>query len=167
MKKTTLHNFFKRKEAQAPLDNQQQTEESKHQKTPISELQENENQQEKHGNSELNNQSQILMKWRLGLASQGVDPLWWQVVMVATVRGGRGGKEIAGGRRIARRLAEIEEKEIEKSLKKLDKKANRVLIPVQKVTEAVDSAKGGIAGGDFEEGGRGKAKAELDGEGGV
>ncbi|KAD6453627.1 hypothetical protein R6Q59_015471 [Mikania micrantha] len=45
-------------------------------------------------------------------------------------------EEIAGGRRIARRLAEIEEKEIEKSLKKVDKKANRVSIPVPKVTEA-------------------------------
>ncbi|KAK1429071.1 hypothetical protein QVD17_11270 [Tagetes erecta] len=36
----------------------------------------------------------------------------------------------------ARRLAEIEEKEMEKSLKKVDKKANRVSIPVAKVTEA-------------------------------
>ncbi|EEF33966.1 coiled-coil domain-containing protein 124 [Ricinus communis] len=36
----------------------------------------------------------------------------------------------------ARRLAEMEEKEIEKAMKKPDKKANRVAIPVPKVTEA-------------------------------
>nr|XP_043627709.1 coiled-coil domain-containing protein 124 [Erigeron canadensis] len=36
----------------------------------------------------------------------------------------------------AKRLADLEEKEIEKSLKKVDKKANRVSIPVPKVTEA-------------------------------
>ncbi|KAH6777093.1 coiled-coil protein [Perilla frutescens var. hirtella] len=36
----------------------------------------------------------------------------------------------------ARRLAELEEKELEKSLKKPDKKANRVSVPVPKVTEA-------------------------------
>lgn len=36
----------------------------------------------------------------------------------------------------ARRLAELEEKELEKSLKKPDKKANRVAVPVPKVTEA-------------------------------
>ncbi|KAA3465490.1 coiled-coil domain-containing protein 124-like protein isoform X1 [Gossypium australe] len=36
----------------------------------------------------------------------------------------------------ARRQAEMEEKEIEKALKKPDKKANRVAIPVPKVTEA-------------------------------
>ncbi|XP_049382401.1 uncharacterized protein LOC125846817 [Solanum stenotomum] len=35
-----------------------------------------------------------------------------------------------------RRLAELEEKELEKSIKKLDKKANRVAAPVPKVTEA-------------------------------
>ncbi|XP_016492987.1 uncharacterized protein LOC107812406 isoform X1 [Nicotiana tabacum] len=35
-----------------------------------------------------------------------------------------------------RRLAELEEKELEKSMKKPDKKANRVSIPVPKVTEA-------------------------------
>ncbi|KAL8267938.1 hypothetical protein R6Q59_001736 [Mikania micrantha] len=44
--------------------------------------------------------------------------------------------EAAARKAEARRLAEIEEKEIEKSLKKVDKKANRVSIPVPKVTEA-------------------------------
>ncbi|XP_021903820.1 coiled-coil domain-containing protein 124 [Carica papaya] len=44
--------------------------------------------------------------------------------------------ESAARRAEARRLAEMEEKEIEKSMKKPDKKANRVSIPVPKVTEA-------------------------------
>ncbi|KAI3515219.1 hypothetical protein L2E82_11005 [Cichorium intybus] len=44
--------------------------------------------------------------------------------------------EAAARKAEARRLAEIEEKELEKSLKKVDKKANRVSIPVPKVTEA-------------------------------
>ncbi|XP_071700819.1 uncharacterized protein [Rutidosis leptorrhynchoides] len=44
--------------------------------------------------------------------------------------------EAAARKAEARRLAEIEEKELEKSLKKVDKKSNRVSIPVPKVTEA-------------------------------
>lgn len=44
--------------------------------------------------------------------------------------------EAAAKKAEARRLAELEEKEIEKSLKKPDKKANRVSVPVPKVTEA-------------------------------
>lgn len=44
--------------------------------------------------------------------------------------------ETAARRAEARRLAELEEKELEKSMKKPDKKANRVSIPVPKVTEA-------------------------------
>ncbi|KAE8690700.1 Detected protein of confused Function [Hibiscus syriacus] len=44
--------------------------------------------------------------------------------------------EAAARRAEARRQAEMEEKEIEKALKKPDKKANRVAIPVPKVTEA-------------------------------
>lgn len=44
--------------------------------------------------------------------------------------------EAAARRAEARRLAEKEEKELEKSIRKPDKKANRVSIPVPKVTEA-------------------------------
>ncbi|XP_054777723.1 uncharacterized protein LOC129285828 [Prosopis cineraria] len=44
--------------------------------------------------------------------------------------------EAAARRAEARRLAELEEKEIDKSMRKPDKKANRVSIPVPKVTEA-------------------------------
>ncbi|OAY37423.1 coiled-coil domain-containing protein 124 isoform X1 [Manihot esculenta] len=44
--------------------------------------------------------------------------------------------EAVARRAEARRLAEQEEKEIDKSMKKPDKKANRVSIPVPKVTEA-------------------------------
>ncbi|KAL1295600.1 hypothetical protein HN51_056454 [Arachis hypogaea] len=44
--------------------------------------------------------------------------------------------EAAARKAEARRLAEQEEKELEKSMKKPDKKANRVSIPVPKVTEA-------------------------------
>ncbi|KAL4303764.1 hypothetical protein GQ457_10G023750 [Hibiscus cannabinus] len=44
--------------------------------------------------------------------------------------------EAAARRAEARRQAEMEEKEIDKALKKPDKKANRVSIPVPKVTEA-------------------------------
>ncbi|XP_061355726.1 uncharacterized protein LOC133300223 [Gastrolobium bilobum] len=44
--------------------------------------------------------------------------------------------EAAARRAEARRLAELEEKELEKSMKKPDKKAARVSIPVPKVTEA-------------------------------
>ncbi|KAJ7978667.1 coiled-coil domain-containing protein [Quillaja saponaria] len=44
--------------------------------------------------------------------------------------------EAAARKAEARRLAELEEKEIEKSIKKPDKKADRVAIPVPKVTEA-------------------------------
>ncbi|KAI4350238.1 hypothetical protein L6164_004711 [Bauhinia variegata] len=44
--------------------------------------------------------------------------------------------EAAARRAEARRLAEQEEKEIDKTLKKPDKKANRVSVPVPKVTEA-------------------------------
>lgn len=44
--------------------------------------------------------------------------------------------EAAAKKAEARRLAEQEEKDIEKSLKKPDKKANRVSVPVPKVTEA-------------------------------
>ncbi|XP_050235164.1 uncharacterized protein LOC126683346 [Mercurialis annua] len=44
--------------------------------------------------------------------------------------------EAAARRAEAKRLAELEEKEIEKSMKKTDKKANRVAIPVPKMTEA-------------------------------
>ncbi|XP_065869142.1 uncharacterized protein [Euphorbia lathyris] len=44
--------------------------------------------------------------------------------------------EAAARRAEVRRLAEIEEKELEKAMKKPDKKANRVSIPVPKVTEA-------------------------------
>ncbi|KAF7841412.1 coiled-coil domain-containing protein 124-like [Senna tora] len=44
--------------------------------------------------------------------------------------------EAAARRAEARRLAEQEEKEFDKSMKKPDKKANRVAIPVPKVTEA-------------------------------
>ncbi|PWA53878.1 hypothetical protein CTI12_AA440940 [Artemisia annua] len=44
--------------------------------------------------------------------------------------------EAAARKAEARRLAELEEQELEKSLKKADKKANRVSIPVPKVTEA-------------------------------
>ncbi|KAI9124120.1 hypothetical protein K1719_005420 [Acacia pycnantha] len=44
--------------------------------------------------------------------------------------------EAAARRAEARRLAEMEEKEIDKSIRKPDKKANRVSIPVPKVTEA-------------------------------
>ncbi|KAI5647758.1 hypothetical protein M9H77_33763 [Catharanthus roseus] len=43
--------------------------------------------------------------------------------------------EAAARKAEARRLAEQEEKEIEKNLKKPDKKANRVSVPVSKVTE--------------------------------
>ncbi|KDP47146.1 hypothetical protein JCGZ_00037 [Jatropha curcas] len=44
--------------------------------------------------------------------------------------------EAAARRAEARRLAEMEEKEIDKSMAKPDKKANRVAVPVPKVTEA-------------------------------
>jgi len=44
--------------------------------------------------------------------------------------------EAAARRAEVRRLAELEEKELEKMIKKPDKKANRVSIPVPKVTEA-------------------------------
>ncbi|KAB1997674.1 hypothetical protein ES319_D12G039500v1 [Gossypium barbadense] len=44
--------------------------------------------------------------------------------------------EAAARRAEARRQAEMEEKEIDKAMKKPDKKANRVAIPVPKVTEA-------------------------------
>ncbi|OIT36002.1 PREDICTED: coiled-coil domain-containing protein 124-like [Nicotiana attenuata] len=44
--------------------------------------------------------------------------------------------EAAAKKAEVRRLAELEEKELEKSMKKPDKKANRVAIPVPKVTEA-------------------------------
>lgn len=44
--------------------------------------------------------------------------------------------EAAARRAEARRLAEMEEKEIDKSIRKPDKKANRVSIPVPKVTDA-------------------------------
>ncbi|XP_019165211.1 PREDICTED: coiled-coil domain-containing protein 124-like [Ipomoea nil] len=44
--------------------------------------------------------------------------------------------EAAAKKAEARRLAEQEEKELEKSLKKPDKKANRVSVPVPKMTEA-------------------------------
>lgn len=44
--------------------------------------------------------------------------------------------EAAARRAEARRLAEMEEKEIDKSMRKPDKKANRVSVPVPKVTEA-------------------------------
>lgn len=44
--------------------------------------------------------------------------------------------EAAAKKAEARRLAELEEKELEKAIKKPDKKANRVAIPVPKVTEA-------------------------------
>lgn len=44
--------------------------------------------------------------------------------------------EAAARKAEARRLAELEEKELEKAAKKPDKKANRVSIPVPKVTEA-------------------------------
>ncbi|GAA0150770.1 hypothetical protein LIER_09633 [Lithospermum erythrorhizon] len=44
--------------------------------------------------------------------------------------------EAAARKAEARKLADLEEKEIEKALKKPDKKANRVSIPVPKVTEA-------------------------------
>lgn len=45
--------------------------------------------------------------------------------------------ETAARKAEAKRIAEMEEKELEKaSVKKLEKKANRVAIPVQKVTEA-------------------------------
>ncbi|GLT42984.1 hypothetical protein SLA2020_169610 [Shorea laevis] len=44
--------------------------------------------------------------------------------------------EAAARRAEARRLAELEGKEIDKSIKKPDKKANRVSVPVPKVTEA-------------------------------
>ncbi|KAJ8530315.1 hypothetical protein K7X08_037150 [Anisodus acutangulus] len=44
--------------------------------------------------------------------------------------------EAAAKKAEARRLAELEEKELEKSMEKPDKKANRVAIPVPKVTEA-------------------------------
>nr|GMC78347.1 F-box protein SKIP23-like [Ipomoea batatas] len=44
--------------------------------------------------------------------------------------------EAAAKKAEARRLAEQEEKELEKSLKKPDKKANRVAVPVPKMTEA-------------------------------
>ncbi|CAI0407894.1 unnamed protein product [Linum tenue] len=44
--------------------------------------------------------------------------------------------EAAARKAEAKRLAELEEKELEKSLKKVDKKATRVSIPVPKVTEA-------------------------------
>lgn len=44
--------------------------------------------------------------------------------------------EAAAKKAEARRLAEQEERELEKSMKKPDKKANRVAIPVPKVTEA-------------------------------
>ncbi|KAL3813982.1 hypothetical protein ACJIZ3_015250 [Penstemon smallii] len=44
--------------------------------------------------------------------------------------------ESAAKKAEARRLAELEENELEKSMKKLDKKAVRVSVPVPKVTEA-------------------------------
>lgn len=44
--------------------------------------------------------------------------------------------EAAAKKAEARRLAELEEQDIEKSLRKTDKKATRVTVPVPKVTEA-------------------------------
>ncbi|KAL1221384.1 hypothetical protein V5N11_013783 [Cardamine amara subsp. amara] len=44
--------------------------------------------------------------------------------------------ETAAKKAEAKRLAELEEKELEKALKKPDKKANRVSVPIPKVTEA-------------------------------
>lgn len=44
--------------------------------------------------------------------------------------------EVSARKAEARRLAELEEKDIERAMKKPDKKANRVAIPVPKVTEA-------------------------------